>query len=886
MSTAAHAVKNSAAKPHPCIQKWIETIYPMKKTLPLILAPLFLWMLHGPIHASHIMGIEITHECLSSCTTRVHLKGYRDCTGVTTMTNVLSWVAPPGCTAPPAIGSASSQVIQEVTPICPSAVTSCTAPGSPLNGVEEYSWYRDWDICAGTPCTYTLEWSDCCRNPAITSLANAGGQGVVTSGSTINTALGTCNNSPQYTNLPLFYACAGQDYDVHQGAMDPDSDSLAYSLGTCYQNAGTPVSYAPGYSPTAPLGPTWNVTLDPETGMLHLDANPGNIVVGVMCIIVTEYRNGNVIGTTQRDIQIIILGCPSNTNPAYAALSNVTGAMAIGDDVYAVTGVPFCFDLGASDADVSQGIRLWWDSNTTSATFVDATNGSIQDTVSGAVGAPVTGRLCWTPATPGTYQFKFRAQDPFCPVYGFTEKIVTVHVGGCPGATAAATPVACPDVDFTASTCMSGTVTYTWSGSGGLSSTQQNPSHSYASPGTYAWQVIVTNGTQTDTVAGSVTVSTAPTPQTIFSGIHYVSPCTGALYDTLDAGGSWSSYVWSTGDTAQLLPVFIGGTYGVTVTAANGCTYNDAAQLYWSEPDIYGVVTTSTGAPLQNQRILLIQHDTTQQALWAVDSTWTDSVGYYFFCNVVDTLTFLKATPSAFYYPNEMPTYGDSSLYWNGATQLYGVLQAPFQFDFSTLYGTNPGGPGFIGGLITQGANKMNAIGDPIIGMRVFLRDYNTGAILAHRVTDANGYFVFGNVPLGDYEIVPDRPLVSTTNVPLLRIDAQTPVRDSLDFQLHRYWLELMDPMVGMPVPLPAFVCTVAPNPFAERSSLRLEVPEAGPVQIEVFDILGRNVELVASGVLARGRHAFAFGTALHSGVYFVRVASSSRVVTLKVVKE
>ncbi len=834
--------------------------------------------------ASHEMGVDITYQCLNACTTRIYLKAYRDCTGSNAIGNNLTWSAP-GCTPPNAINAWSPQFNAEVTPICPGSATACTVPGAPINGVEELSWFRDYDICTGTPCVFTLQWMDCCRNPVITSLNNPGGQGIATSGTTINTSLGTCNNSPYYTSPPLFYACQGYDYDVHQGAFDVEGDSLVFSFGTCYQNLGAPVVYASGYSQLQPLGPTWNVTINSQTGMLHLDANPGNIVVGVLCIAIQEYRNGVLIGTMQRDVQIVILPCGNNANPTFTGITNLTGgATAVGDDVYLPSPGPFCFDLGMADVNSGQNLRMWWDDNTSTATFADATNGAVLDTVTGNTSATPTGRFCWTPTTNGDYQFRIRAEDDFCPIYGFADKIITVHVGQCNGSSATGTATTCPDAMFTATTCLQGPVTFTWSGAGGLSGNSGNVNHIYPAAGTYPWQVIVSNGTVSDTIQDTIVIGAAPSPNTIFVGVNFVSPCTGNLYDTLHAG-SWNSYLWNTGETTPDITVFLGGVYSVTVSAPNGCTYTDDVQLFWSSPDIYGVVNTSSGQPLQNQRILLIEHDTLTQSLWASDSTWTDSLGYYFFCNVTDTLAFLKATPNAFYYPTQMPTYADTTLFWNNAVTFHPQLQIPFQHDFSTLSGVNPGGPGFIGGLITQGANKASAVGDPVPGLMVFLRNANSGAILGNDVTDINGYFSFPAIPLGDYEIVADKPLVSTTNVPALTLSAQTSMMDSLDFQLHSTWLELVLHPTGVPMVASELAFTAQPNPFGNSTRLSLELPNDAVVSVNVYDVLGKNVAHLMNGSLEKGVHRFEVGNDLEAGIYFVRLQVNGATQILKVLK-
>ncbi|MFN8395874.1 MAG: carboxypeptidase regulatory-like domain-containing protein [Bacteroidia bacterium] len=268
-----------------------------------------------------------------------------------------------------------------------------------------------------------------------------------------------------------------------------------------------------------------------------------------------------------------------------------------------------------------------------------------------------------------------------------------------------------------------------------------------------------------------------------------------------------------------------------------------------------------------------------------MDSTWTDSMGYYFFCNVTDTLVFLKATPSAFDYPNEMPTYADTTLFWNNAITFYPLTQIPFQHDFSTLSGLNPGGPGFIGGLISQGANKTGAVGDPMPGIRVFLREQSTGNILGHRVTDANGYFSFAGIPLGDYEVVPDRPLVSTINVPQISLTTTQPVMDSLDFQMHRYWLELVLHSTAVNQGLPGLEVGVSPNPFRGSTQVSMTLPEDMEVSWEAIDLQGRRVSYAAPSWVPKGQYRGEIGADLLAGIYMVRIHAGGATRVLKVVK-
>jgi endonuclease/exonuclease/phosphatase family metal-dependent hydrolase len=68
------------------------------------------------------------------------------------------------------------------------------------------------------------------------------------------------------------------------------------------------------------------------------------------------------------------------------------------------------------------------------------------------------------------------------------------------------------------------------------------------------------------------------------------------------------------------------------------------------------------------------------------------------------------------------------------------------------------------------------------------------------------------------------------------------------------------------------------PNPFSGSGTLRFELAEAGAARLEVFDLSGRRVAVVASGSFTAGRHAFDWngraddGSALGAGLYFVRL--------------
>jgi Carboxypeptidase regulatory-like domain/PKD domain len=842
----------------------------------------------GKVQASHVYGAQVTYQCLNACTTRVFLRAYRDCAGASGITTSLTWVPEQaGCTAPPSIGGWSGQVTTAITPICPTSTTSCTTPGAPLSGFEEFLWYRDYDVCAVPACTFRLVHGSCCRNGNVTSMANASAQGLFISDTWIQTGLTQCNSSPVFRYPATLYICSGQGQSYDVGANDPDGDSLVYTLSACFSADSTPVPYNSGYSPTSPLGPSWPMVLDPATGQLDLIASPGNIVTAPICLTVDEYRNGQWIGRVQHDFQILVLTCTPNLTPyVFHYLNPSPNIQFSGTNLGSVCGMgPVCFEVLGGDNNPGQNLLLTWDRGLAGATFTEVGAPAVQDSIHGTSANPPRGRFCWTPPGPGRYFVTFRIFDDNCPLLGVRDQVVLLEVGS--GSTASATLGACPSVNFTASPCASsGSYTYTWSGDGGFSSTLQNPSYTYPAVGDYAWQVVVSNGSVSDTIRDSVHIlgDPVPLPSLFIPDTIALGPCLGATSAMITYQGAYAAYFASTGNVANPFPVNMAGTYYGEATDAAGCRVVDTVVVTWADADISGIVQTSTAQPLAGQKVYLIRYDSVAQTLYATDSSITDPTGAYFFCGVTDSVVFLKAAPDSAAYPLELPTYADTALFWSQAIAFHPFASLPIFHNFATRPGANPGGPGFIGGLITQGANKVEAVGDPIPGLTVVLREAVSGTAYAVTRTDANGYFCFHNLPLGDYEVVPDKPAVSITNVPQVSLTAAIPSRDSLDFRLNSTFLELHVASAIQTPRAPAW--SLSPNPFSSEARLQLDLPAAALVEWRVLDLLGQVVEGGAPAqLLPAGKHRWRVAQDLAPGLYFVEIKVEGQTYVQKVLK-
>lgn len=120
-------------------------------------------------------------------------------------------------------------------------------------------------------------------------------------------ALGS-TNTPVFTVIPFQYGNVNDTLLYNVGVYDADRDGLEFSLVTPMQDSAMDV---PGYRwpDVACAGSSFSINA--QNGDIHW-INPCQM--GVYCIAtqVNEYRNGQLLSTSTRDMQFIILSEPNN----------------------------------------------------------------------------------------------------------------------------------------------------------------------------------------------------------------------------------------------------------------------------------------------------------------------------------------------------------------------------------------------------------------------------------------------------------------------------------------------------------------------------------------------------------------------------------------------
>jgi hypothetical protein len=286
---------------------------------------------------------------------------------------------------------------------------------------------------------------------------------------------------------------------------------------------------------------------------------------------------------------------------------------------------------------------------------------------------------------------------------------------------------------------------------------------------------------------------------------------------------------------------------------------------------LYGMLTSNASAAGPSQ-VYLIEHNALPGTLTAIDTTLSvDSSGVttYHFANITPGNYLVKAAmlPSNPNYAANIPSYHQSAIFWNQATTVNVLPNTFTQANISYVQGINPGGPGFVGGLVSQGANK--GPGDPIEGVQLLLLDVmNNDQPVAVTFSDAAGHFEFTNIPFGTFKVYAEM-LNKTTHPVIVTVDAANPSNDAIQIVVGATVISFIDHSPGLSM---GAIGHFYPNPASAFSSLNVTLTQNASLRIEISDLTGHILSTQTVEKNA-GQHLLEFDlSTLSRGMYIVSV--------------
>lgn len=566
----------------------------MKKKLYWHLLALLLgiFAVSEPLSAYHIVGGEMTYECLGGNQYEITLIVYRDCN----CTNCAEYDDP----AYIFIFNNTNNTSQKL---------SVPFPGSnPVYPPDDICITTLPDVCVEEaryqtivslpPTTggYTLVYQRYSRNSTIVNIAQPDQTGSSYLTDIPPAGLATCNDSPVFNSFPPTVICANTPIFIDQSASDANGDSLVYELcdplvggdNNCVQpgNPDCPTTSPPPYDPvnwifpynaSNPLAGPNPLSINPQTGLLTGVAP--TIGQYVVAICVSEYRNGELINQIRRDFQFNVADC--QVVSAGAAADSIS---AQGD--YYITDCSEDYTVQFVNQSIG-GISYNWNFGDPTATddFSTLQNPSYTypDTGLYVIRLITIGQLTSCIDTAYIY---LKLYPTLTPNFNYVPQCANV-------------PIVFTDL----STSTYGTInSWAWSFDDGSFSDQPSPQHAFAAGGTYNVELLV----KTDlgcVRAISLPVTVYPTPIANFST---TLKCPGQPIDFSDisTGATISTWQWNFGDPASgtannsstiASPQHVYNTPGaytatMIATSSNGCSDTIAIPF-----EIYNYFTADAG---------------------------------------------------------------------------------------------------------------------------------------------------------------------------------------------------------------------------------------------------------------------------------------------------
>jgi len=390
--------------------------------------------------------------------------------------------------------------------------------------------------------------------------------------------------------------------------------------------------------------------------------------------------------------------------------------------------------------------------------------------------------------------------------------------------------------------------TSSWDFGDSTFATGNNVSHTYNSAGTYYVCLTISDSNCSDTYCSYIYVGNPNTGcKADFTYVRKASSYVAFINSS--SGTATTSYKWTFGDgTSSTLmnPQHqynsLGNFNVCLIISDSNCSDTFCTTINVNNNfDLYGaVILKNTNIPAYPAMVWAIVYDTTGGgSLTAIDSTYTDSAGSYAFNLTAGDYLFKAALTdtASNSYKNFMPTYYKDQLKWDTAN-LVAVYTRITGLNINLIQGNNPGGPGFIGGKVSQGANKNGNFGDPMNNVYIMLMNDKDQPV-AYTYSDMNGNYSFDNIAYGTYTITND--ILGKKSFGLqVTISSQQPKQTNINVEINSVSVVVVNGVSIAQANYALSGVSVYPNPV--QDILSIHQPSNDKYKLDIFDMTGKMV--------------------------------------------
>lgn len=381
------------------------------------------------------------------------------------------------------------------------------------------------------------------------------------------------------------------------------------------------------------------------------------------------------------------------------------------------------------------------------------------------------------------------------------------------------------------------------------------------------------------------------------NSVHFLTNLTGytvgedgTILKTTNGSTVWTSQV-STTDKDLNSVCFLHPDLGYTAGGSGSVQKTINGGVYGPPFAISGRVVHTNGTPVTRGIVKAVKYDALRNAVVVIDTAGIQSNGNYIIRNVgpdtVDIMVFPndEDEDNPLLPPAFVPTYygGDYSgtIYWASSHSFY-VNNNVFDINVRVFSTTGTGGNSFISGGVFVAPPAVSGLADAI----VYAIDMNTSQFKGYSVSRTGGPYDVNNIQPSGYRMICDRMgyfsaerIVTLGSVNL----------DTINFYLTGVSVIGIEP-IGNSIPSEFKLDQNFPNPFNPSTNIAFSVPKQGEIQgsdvrLAVYDMLGREIEVLINSSLQPGNYRVSWNASKYSsGIYFYRIISKEFTYTRKMI--
>ncbi len=266
--------------------------------------------------------------------------------------------------------------------------------------------------------------------------------------------------------------------------------------------------------------------------------------------------------------------------------------------------------------------------------------------------------------------------------------------------------------------------------------------------------------------------------------------------------------------------------------------------------------------PVTGGFVKALKYNSQTSEIITIDSTVINSNGTYMLSHVPSDVLDLM------YYQNDdllqfVPTYYVSTIDWREATKI-NPTQNLTNINCQVYRINNTVNPFTISGQIIANLDNstVTSMKDAIVYAKIGNEFRNYG------ISGTSGSYITTKLPSGSYELI-------TYRMGFAPVSQNVTITNS---SLSNINVDLGSPLIGINtinenIPSNYLLSQNFPNPFNPYTTIKFDVPVAGLIKLSVYDILGREIEVLANENLTAGSYSVNWNASNYpSGIYFYRM--------------